>query len=652
MTTSRDVLACLRPYLREHKESDLIQILSSVSQDQREHIVRCWLKPEKQTVFFRACWTQPVTVIDYLIKNCRPNMNDRCPFYDYDHTEPLTINDATPLFLAAHEGKTDLTKLLIENGADLNAKSRSGISPLHAACLKDNVEIVKLLGDAGADVNTSDNDGSTCLMATDNEEIITYLINQGINVNARQTTGAKATALHNATKFKAEALVEAGADMSIPDKNGHHPFLTAAFGTRGDVMYYLLETNHESASTVFKACVLCAVSLILEEDGTGLETLELLYKLYQQKPEEGIVCEHPEQMEYIAQWFPDINVPQTGNELLQMLDDGHSMLSVALLIASQYISIECEFFICGLLKHAENIMDQDRNKSLTICSFVYDSILNRKDWFHEYVGDCVSQYVRVLGKICLEQRPVSHDLKTEFDSLTSKLAAHIVICSKERKIVDNEDDEAGSILTKLMIALLYMVNIGIKCHLEDTNFHSELRRLAHVNPQNIDGKSLLHIPVDKSTLFYDDPIKLQAVNPDLDLDVVSCLVHQGFPMDTQDHQGITPLMFLLSWGKSATSQAQRIEDIRKSEVIGRFLLEKGAHADVQSEYPDDDVPVLEDFEIPPMKYLTLKCLAANAFVKQNIPYRDEMLPRELKSFIDLHVPYNHYQKEVLHESLD
>ena len=102
-----------------------------------------------------------------------------------------------------------------------------------------------------------------------------------------------------------------------------------------------------------------------------------------------------------------------------------------------------------------------------------------------------------------------------------------------------------------MISLLYMVNIGIKCHLEDTNLHSELRRLASVNPQNVvEGQSLLHIPVDKYPLFHHDPIKLHAVNPDLDLNVVFCLVHQGFPLDMQNNQGITPLMYLLSHGKA------------------------------------------------------------------------------------------------------
>ena len=60
-----------------------------------------------------------------------------------------------------------------------------------------------------------------------------------------------------------------------------------------------------------------------------------------------------------AQWFPDINVPQTSNELLKMLDDGHSILSVALLKASQYISIECGFFLFALLKYKDNIVDQD-----------------------------------------------------------------------------------------------------------------------------------------------------------------------------------------------------------------------------------------------------------------------------------------------------
>ena len=61
-------------------------------------------------------------------------------------------------------------------------------------------------------------------------------------------------------------------------------------------------------------------------------------------------------------------------------------------------------------------------------------------------------------------------------------------------------------------------------------------------------------------------------------------------------------MFLLSHWKAITSQTEIYDEHRKSEIIAKFLLKKEAHADVKSEYLNDDVPVLENCEFPPISF--------------------------------------------------
>ncbi|WP_257254281.1 ankyrin repeat domain-containing protein, partial [Endozoicomonas sp. SESOKO3] len=62
---------------------------------------------------------------------------------------------ATPLYLAAREGHTDIVQLLIEAGADLNAALPNGASPLFIAARKGHTDIVKLLIEAGAELNAA-----------------------------------------------------------------------------------------------------------------------------------------------------------------------------------------------------------------------------------------------------------------------------------------------------------------------------------------------------------------------------------------------------------------------------------------------------------------------------------------------------------------
>ena len=71
------------------------------------------------------------------------------------------IEKWTPLIRAANKGSIDICKILIEHGADVNAKTRVGRTALHNAVQNGNLELVKLLIAHGADVNAKNDVGWT-----------------------------------------------------------------------------------------------------------------------------------------------------------------------------------------------------------------------------------------------------------------------------------------------------------------------------------------------------------------------------------------------------------------------------------------------------------------------------------------------------------
>ena len=67
-----------------------------------------------------------------------------------------------PLFWAAKTGQMETAKLLIKNGADVNAKGNTGVTALHEAS-NGQREMVKLLIKNRANVNAKNDNGNTSL---------------------------------------------------------------------------------------------------------------------------------------------------------------------------------------------------------------------------------------------------------------------------------------------------------------------------------------------------------------------------------------------------------------------------------------------------------------------------------------------------------
>jgi uncharacterized protein len=62
----------------------------------------------------------------------------------------------SPLHIAAVHGDTEAIRVLVENGAELNARGENGLTPFHAAFMSKQAEAIKMLSELGADPNAID----------------------------------------------------------------------------------------------------------------------------------------------------------------------------------------------------------------------------------------------------------------------------------------------------------------------------------------------------------------------------------------------------------------------------------------------------------------------------------------------------------------
>jgi hypothetical protein len=105
-------------------------------------------------------------------------------------------NESTPLHFAALIGHVEIARLLLQNGAEVNAKNIVGSTPLHWAAIQGHVDILHLLVENGADLEAQNNSGWRALhnaAYNGHSPFIQELISRyHVDINARLNDGRTA----------------------------------------------------------------------------------------------------------------------------------------------------------------------------------------------------------------------------------------------------------------------------------------------------------------------------------------------------------------------------------------------------------------------------------------------------------------------------
>jgi len=112
---------------------------------------------------------------------------------DVSPVNAVVAQSVTALHIAAALNHAEAAEILIQHGADVNARSRGGFSPLHWAARSDSVDVITVLVSAGADVNAEAKEGIAALHWAANRNAtnaISALIASGANVYQLSDSGA------------------------------------------------------------------------------------------------------------------------------------------------------------------------------------------------------------------------------------------------------------------------------------------------------------------------------------------------------------------------------------------------------------------------------------------------------------------------------
>jgi ankyrin repeat protein len=191
----------------------------------------------------------------------------------------------TPLMAASYLGHIAAAQVLLESGADVNAKrSHDGVTALMQACINGHAEVVRMLLDSRADVNVAKtNDGKTALKLActkgdpgviqalldkgadaevapkpvgetalmsaalnDRRVVVSVLLKNGANVNAKRTcdgmTALMLASFHGHPEV-IKALLEKGADVNLKNNHGHTAGCASLASLETEVIVLLMQAG-------------------------------------------------------------------------------------------------------------------------------------------------------------------------------------------------------------------------------------------------------------------------------------------------------------------------------------------------------------------------------------------------------------------------
>ncbi|CAC5382379.1 unnamed protein product [Mytilus coruscus] len=212
--------------IKEKNTTKIVSTLCLLSPDVRKQIVS--LKVNQNTALCAAVTTGQKDVVEYLIKNCEADVNQKGIFTD----EKDNQYKVPPIWCAAESGRVDIASVLLFYGADVNDCSDTESTPVRCACFMNHQPMVEFLVENGGNISKTNMYGGTCLMnSVGCSGLVDFLIAKGVEVNSVDVNDW--TALHYAAKEghvnSTRILLTNNADYTIRNKTNRTALELAAF---------------------------------------------------------------------------------------------------------------------------------------------------------------------------------------------------------------------------------------------------------------------------------------------------------------------------------------------------------------------------------------------------------------------------------------
>ena len=532
----------------------------------------------------------------------------------------------TPLMLACKNKNVSVVNCLLQNGANVVLTSDNGWTALHFVVdgFNDSSEILRSLLNNGADVNARSVDNETPLMVASQSsdvETVTLLIEQGAYVDLQDEKYN--TALHNAVSSNTEEIVgtllNAGAS-NFCNSQGMTPLLLACCRGCVALVENLIKQPDITKEQRINALELLGASVLIEEcilENADLHDWKGFKYIKHGMMERFADPSHPlfkQEMEPVEA-YQNRRECQTLDELAEIEGDRDAIIMESLIIQERIMGSIYEDLIAVIRNVARYYEDHD----LSFCIKLYRHAMKTAP-----KCDLSAVDLSIITS-ALFNRFENGDLSKEedfLDVLDKTILDHDY--EIQRKMTNEQDSWYDMLyLFDSLQKLVFMIS-KFECADEGRLSSSALllKTISNLNLRDGDSNTILHQFALHhgrcSSYSYSGAVKL--------------LLNAGFNVNAINGNGDTALHIVATL-KPSDDEIHLLTDMLQ------VLFDGGAHHDFVNNHGKTPMDMAGTDEarmiLSERRKLELKCISARAVKRFGIPYLG-LVPKILEKYISMH----------------
>ena len=480
------------------------------------------------------------------------------------------IEGCTALWIAAAKGHFDVVRLLIEQNAEVDGRTSKNSTPLRATAFDGRLDIVRCLVENGADVNARTSFNNTPLMLACNKghlDVASYLVKHGANINLQDNHGR--SCLHDASKRGHVQLVckllALGAKQT-QTLDRLTPLLEASNDCKIEMVEWFINRPECSKEQRIDALELLGATIADDPDAYDIEKAFSFMKRGMEERYEDPSCPLLKKKMEPVEAYQNRTESQTLDELSLLEGDDHAIQIEGLMIRERILGTDNTILRYPIRYRGAVLADC---KKYELCVGLWTRSMEiamncnvPKTVELERLTDLVSEMVK--NGHSLSSQTIENIFEKLID-IKRKLSEKL----KSGELEEEHHDEAqDTLLFNALYLLVMYTKVQVSSEMKNGNMSDLLQRFLCLEPRTRDGNTLLHLAV-----WHKTPVRkfasLREVCKLPCVETMKLILHAGCDVNSVNTQGNTPLHLAVTFMPGPEQV-----DILKEML--EFLLDLGA----------------------------------------------------------------------------